>query len=450
MQVHLAYGKRGLDIQVPHSATVVESRFVPGLSDELAAIRGALRQPIQRPPLRDLVRPGHSVVIVHSDLTRPMPNDRVLPVLFAELEAAGVRREAITLLNALGTHRRQTEDELVAMLGANVVSNYRCVQHDCWDDENLLPLGETRFGHPVRINRSYLEADVKILTGFIEPHFFAGFSGGPKGVLPSIAGADSVLTNHGSQMIGHAQATWGVTYGNPIWEEMLEVALRTEPTFLLNVTLNRQREITGVFAGDLQAAHAAGCEFCRQSAMAPVPQLFDIVITTNSGYPLDLNLYQAVKGMSAAARVVRPGGAIIAAAECSDGLPDHGEYGNLLRAADGPQGLLDRLQAPGFSCLDQWEAQIQALIQLRAEVHVYSDGLTDEQIRQALLIPCQSIEETLEQLRQRYGPQATICVLPEGPQTIPVLEQGQVCFDQVTGTWLAMRTVGAQVDTLGI
>ncbi len=419
MRVHLAYGKHGLDVELPPQTHVILPRPVPGLPDEEAAIRQALQAPLGMPPLRQLVHPGDRIVIVHTDLTRPMPNDRVLPVLLDELERAGVSPEQITLLNGLGTHRKQTPQELAAMLGQAILGRYRCVQHDAWDDDNLVSLGRTRFGHPVRVNRLYMEAEVKILTGFIEPHFFAGFSGGPKGVLPAIAGADSILANHGAPMVGHPNATWGVTHGNPIWEEMLEVAFRTRPTFLLNVTLNRARDITGVFAGDLQQAHAAGCDFCRQSVMVPVPHLFDIVITTNAGYPLDLNLYQAVKGMSAAARVVRPGGAIIIAAECWDGIPAHGQYANLLRAADSPQALLERITAPGFACQDQWEAQVQAMVQQRAEVHVYSDGLSDDQIREALLIPCRAIEETIESLLARYGPEATLCALPEGPLTLP-------------------------------
>jgi nickel-dependent lactate racemase len=425
MRVQLAYGKQGLNVELPPDVRLVEPRHIPGLADEAGAIRQALRDPIGSPPLREIVEPGDRVVIVHSDLTRPMPNDRVLPVLIAELEDAGVGQEDITLLNALGTHRRQTPEELIEMLGQEIVARYRCLQHDAWDDTGLVPLGETSFGHPVRVNRTYIEADVKVLTGFIEPHFFAGYSGGPKGVLPSIAGFDSVLTNHGAQMVGHPQATWGMTEGNPIWEEMLEVALRTEPTFLLNVTLNRARQITGVFAGDLQKAHAEGREFCRKSAMVPVPHLFDIVITTNSGYPLDLNLYQAVKGMSAAARIVRKGGSIIIAAECWDGIPEHGEYANLLRQADSPEALLARIETPGFACHDQWEAHIQALIQLRADVYVYSDGLSDGQIQEALLEPCHDIEEKLSELLVRYGSAATVCILPEGPQTVPyVADQG--------------------------
>ncbi len=263
---------------------------------------------------------------------------------------------------------------------------------------------------------------MKILTGFIEPHFFAGFSGGGKAIMPGMAGQQTVLGNHDAGMVGHPKATWGVTRGNPIWEEVREVALKAGKIFLVNVTLNRDKQITGVFAGDLDAAHAAGCAFVKETAMVPAPHPFDIVITTNSGYPLDLNLYQSVKGMSAAAQVVREGGAIIVAADCWDGIPDHGLYGQLLREADSPQALLDTVCAPGFLKQDQWQAQIQALIQLKADVYVRTDNLTAEQIEMALFQPSHSIEDTVRELLGEYGPQASICVLPEGPQTIPYIQ----------------------------
>jgi nickel-dependent lactate racemase len=200
---------------------------------------------------------------------------------------------------------------------------------------------------------------------------------------------------------------------------MAEVAALTAPTFLLNVSLNKHRQITAVFAGDLQTAHAAGTDHVRALTMVPVPQPFDIVITTNSGYPLDLNLYQAVKGMSAAAQVVKPGGSIIAAAECWDGVPDHGQYKALLHRANSPQDLLDMVSAPGFLVHDQWEVQIQAQIQLKADVHVRASYLSDEELRQALFLPCHSIEATLADLLEKYGAGATLCVLPQGPLTIP-------------------------------
>ena len=360
MRIKLAYGKDGLWIDLPAGAkvAVLEPRFVPGLSDEAAAIRAALRQPLGTGPLREMVGPQDTVAIAFSDLTRPMPNGRVLPVLLEEL--AHVPRENITLFNAVGTHRPNTPEELANMLGCEIAEGYRIVQHNAFDDDSLVFLGETSFGHEMWVNRAFMAAAVKILTGFIEPHIFAGFSGGPKSVLPGLAGARTILGNHGPQMIENPRAIWGITRGNPIWEEMHEVALRVQPTFIVNVTLNKAREITGVFAGDMDQAHAAGVEFVRRSAMTPVLAPFDIVITSNSGYPLDLNLYQAVKGMSAAAQIVRQGGSIILAAECIDGIPDHGEYKRLLQMADNPQQLLDIVTAPGFVCIDQWEAQLQA------------------------------------------------------------------------------------------
>lgn len=423
MHLELSYGRDGLTVEFPDDApiTVIEPRFVEGLPDERAALLAALDAPMGAPPLRDLVRPEDTVAVVFSDLTRPMPNDRALPPLLETLAHAGAPDEQIVLINALGTHRPQTEAELAEMLGAEVCDRYRVIQHDAWDEANLVPAGVNRAGRTVRVNRAYAAASVRILTGFIEPHFFAGVSGGPKAVLPGIADVEAILDNHGAAMLADPNVAWGVTDGNPLWEEMLDIARATEPTFLLNVTLNRRRAITGVFAGDLETAHRAGAAFVRQTAMQPVPELFDVVVTSNSGYPLDLNLYQAVKGMSAAAQIVRPGGDIIIAAECWDGIPNHGEYRRLLWEANSPRELLETVTSPGFRCHDQWEAQVQAQIQRRANVHVYADGLTDEELRRALVIPCRAIEATVGRIR-RDNPQATIAVLPEGPQTIPYLK----------------------------
>jgi nickel-dependent lactate racemase len=202
---------------------------------------------------------------------------------------------------------------------------------------------------------------------------------------------------------------------------MREVALRTNPAFLLNVSLNVRQEITGIFAGDMLSAFATGCAFVKENAMRAVDKPYDIVITTNSGYPLDQNLYQSVKGMSAANQIVRQGGTILIATACEDGLPNHGRYAMLLAKAGSPQGVVDMISQPGFSAQDQWQVQIQAQIQRRADVYVYSDGLSDEQIERALFIPCRSLEQTISQLQEKYGSQARICVIPEGPQTIPYL-----------------------------
>lgn len=422
MRLKLAYGKDGLWVTLPAGAdvTVIEPEYVPGVADEGAALRRALASPLGCPPMADLVRPQDTVTIVFSDITRPMPNDRVLPVLVDALVDGGVPEAQITLLNGLGTHRAQSEDELRTMLGPSLVERYRVKQHNAWDDANLVGVARNSTGRIARVNRAYMDASIRILTGFVEPHFFAGFSGGPKAVLPGIADVESIMDNHGARLLSHPQATWGRTVGNPLWEELRDVAVATRPTFLLNVTLNRDRAITGVFAGDMLAAHRAATEFVAAHALQPVAAPFDVVITSNSGYPLDLNLYQAVKGMSAASQVVKPGGDIIVAAECWDGIPAHGEYGRLLREATSVEALLSAIRAPGFRCHDQWEAQIQAQIQRKAHVHVYAGGLTDVQLAEAMVTPCQSVEACLEEIL-KAKPWARIAVLPEGPQTIPYL-----------------------------
>lgn len=424
MNVTLAYGKTDLTVSLPDEldVTIVEPRFVEGLSDEEGALRDALRGPVSSPPLKELASPSETVGIVVNDITRPTPYRVILPVLLGEL--AHVPPDRIVLLVATGTHRANTEAELRAMLGDQIVNRYRIVQNDSSDSPSHALVGTTRGGNDIRIHSEYLKCDLRILTGFIEPHLFAGFSGGAKAVMPGLASLSSVLDNHSPANIDHPKARWGVTEGNPIWEEIGEAGRMGGAAFLLNVTLNRDKQITGVFAGDPEKAHAQGCAFARRSAMVAVDAPFDIVITSNSGYPLDLNLYQSVKGMSAAAEIVRPGGAIIIAADCWDGIPDHGEYARLLREAEGPESLLETIRTPGFLRHDMWEAQIQALISLKADVYVYSDNLSDDQIEQALLRPCRDIAATLSELLRKRPAGARVCVLPEGPQTIPYVAAG--------------------------
>lgn len=420
MKVKLAYGKSTLEATTPEGADVhvIVPEYVAGVPDEIEAMREALRRPLQSPPVRELVAPDHQVAIVFSDLTRPQPRERMLPVLLEEI--AAVPRNQITLINGVGTHRPNTEAELRSMLGDAVLDGgYRIVQHDATDQEAMVYLGESSYGHAIWVNRAYMDADVKILTGFIEPHIFAGFSGGPKAVLPAVAGAEIILDNHSAHMLSDPAATWGVTQGNPIHVEMEEVSRLTAPDFLFNVTLNRDKAITGVFAGAVEPAHEAGITLVRDTAMVPVDAPFDVVLTTNSGYPLDINLYQTVKGISAAAQVVRKGGAILVASECWDGVPEHGNYKRLLAGADSPQGLLDQVSAPEFRMLDQWEAFLHARLCLHADIHIYADGLTDQEVETAMLTRCRDVDATLRQLANEYGPR--LCVLPEGPMTIPYL-----------------------------
>jgi nickel-dependent lactate racemase len=419
MRIDLAYGKQGLPLELDEAldVTVVQPTFVPALSDPAAAVRAALESPIGSPPLRDVVEPGMRVGVVFSDITRPAPSPLLLGAVLEVLDA--VPGVDVTLFNALGTHRPNTEAELRAMVGDAIVDGRRIVQNDTFDPSTQVRVGQTSKGHETWLNAELMRCDLKVLTGFIEPHLFAGFSGGGKAIMPGMAGQRTVLGNHDFGMVGHPKAIWGVTRGNPIFEEVREVAGQAGRLFLLNVTLNRDKAVTGVFAGDLDRSHAAGCDFVKRSAMVAVPRPFDIVVTTNSGYPLDINLYQSVKGMRAADQIVRPGGAIIIATRCSDGIPEHGLYGRILRESKSPREILEKISVPGFLEQDQWQAHVQALVQSKAAVYVRSDGLTDDEIRAAHLLPCRRIEDTVAALLRQYGRGASICVMPEGPQTIP-------------------------------
>ena len=418
MRVDLKYGKTGLQVTLPDDATVIYPKEMPGLPDEQAALRAALAMPIGMPPLSRIVQPGDRVAIVFSDITRPMPSDRVLPVLLEALDGL-VPREQILLINGTGTHMANTREELIGMLGQDIVDNYRVVNHDAWDNDNLVNLGMTPQGHRMLVNKAFYQSDFKILTGFIEPHIFAGFSGGPKAVLPAVAGIESIMDNHGFAMLNHPRATWGSREGNPVWEEMRAFATMAKPDMILNVTLNRLGQITGVFAGQMDLAHAQGVAQVREHAMVPVDGRYDVVLTTNSGYPLDINLYQTIKGLSAAMQVVKPGGSIIVASECRGGIPDYGEYRNLVREGGSVEGILALVSQPGFRRHDMWEAQLHARLLQKANVHIYADGLSDAQAREMLLRPCHDITETIGRLLSDAGPGARLCVLPEGPQTIP-------------------------------
>jgi len=418
MNVNLAYGSGHLSIEVPDNrTTVIEPTHIDGLADEKMAVLNALQNPVGSQPLLERIPADTKICIAFTDLTRATPNERIIPWL---LEHLGGPNDNITLLNQLGTHRPNTREELETMLTPEVVANYRVLNHEPENPEALVQVGTTVDGTPALLNRHIVEADLRIITGFIEPHFFAGFSGGVKGIMPGCAGLETVMSNHGAKNIGDPQATFGVTEGNPLWEELRDIALKTGPSFLLNVTLNEQRDITNVFAGDIIEAHKTGCVFVRKSAMQPVEQPFDIVVTTNSGYPLDLNLYQGVKGMSAGARVLKEGGTLILAAECREGVPDGSPLDDLLRSAGSIEEILAMLSTPGFVRPEQWQAQIQALVQRRAEVLVCCE-LDDATLRACHLAPCADINAEVAKRLAKLGPDARVAVLPQGPLTIPYL-----------------------------
>ncbi|MCO5972259.1 nickel-dependent lactate racemase [Actinoallomurus soli] len=424
MRVRLAYGETGLEIELPDAATtVVTPRHHPAAPDPAAALRAALRSPVAGPALRDRIRPGQTVAISACDGTRPQPRHLMIPAIIEEL-AGIVDPGDVTVLVATGTHRGNTDAELREMFGDAVVDTVRVINHDARDTASLTYAGVHGAGVPVWLNSAWIDADVRITTGFVEPHFFAGFSGGPKLVAPGLAGLETVLTLHDAARIGHPSATWGVTHGNPVHDDIRAIAAATGVTFGLDVILNGDKEIVAAFGGDLPAMHAAATAAAREAAMCPLEAPFDVVVTTNAGYPLDQNLYQAVKGMSAAYQVVRPGGVIVCAAECRDGFPDHGSYREVLASAPSPQALLAGISARPRTVPDQWQVQIQARIQAGARVVMHTSHLGDEELAAAHLEQTRDISATVADALAQAGPGARVCVLPEGPQTIPYLTGG--------------------------
>jgi nickel-dependent lactate racemase len=420
VKLKLDYGSDGLEVDLPSAhTTVIEPVDQPAVSDRGEALVRAMREPMGRGPLHTLVGRSRKIGISVCDITRAQPRQLMLEALFSEMP--WVRMEDATVFIATGTHRANTPEEIEAMLGPEIAKRCRILCHYARDDDSIVNVGKTSTGVPIWLNKEWVDCDFKITTGFVEPHFFAGFSGGPKMVAPGLAGLETVMHLHDAARIGHPSAIWGVTEGNPIHDDVREISRMTGVDFAVDVTLNRHQEITAVFAGDLLIEHAAACASAKANAMRAIDEPFDVVVTTNSGYPLDQNLYQAVKGMSAAATIVKPGGTIICAAECRDGLPDHGAYGEVLRSQPSPKALLDMITAPGYSRPDQWQVQIQAQIQLKAKVIVKCDGLDDDAVRAAHFEPTDNVTTATARALESAGPNATLCVLPQGPQTIPYL-----------------------------
>jgi nickel-dependent lactate racemase len=421
MRLRLQYGTDGVDLTVPDGrSTVLAPRFVAGLPDEEAAFVRSVRAPLGVPPLASIVGPRERVAIVIADVTRPLPSERLLPWILHELRH--VPAERISIVIGTGSHRATTPVEVGAMIGDVIASGCRIVDHSAFDADGLSKAGVGIDGEPVFLNREYVEADRRIILGFVEPHFMAGFSGGFKAVFPGVADIAAIMRYHDARTIGDPGSTWGRLDGNPTQERIRHDGALLPVDFCVNVTLNRARAITGFYCGDVRQAHDAACAFSRETAMVPCAAPFPVVVTTNSGYPLDQNLYQAVKGMSAAAQIVSDGGYIAAAARCNDGFPEHGNFKRLLFEHDSPRALLDTIMAPGFSMYDQWEAQLMAGVLLKARVGLYSE-LPPDHVRRAHLEPIPDIGEALAAELRRAGSDAPVAVLPEGPMTIPYIRE---------------------------
>jgi lactate racemase len=422
MKITLDYGTTGLALELPDDCTVIRPDESRPLADQAGGLLQALRRPVAGPPLTELARPGQRVVIAMPDGTRPHPQRAVLEAMLAELTEAGADGN-VTVLIAGGTHAADPPDVIEAMLGPEVLRRCRVAIHDCRDATQLVSLGPARppaADVPVFLDRRWVEADLRISTGLVEPHLFAGFSGGPKLVAIGSAGLETVMALHKGSRVGEPLATWGIVEGNPVHDSIRAVAALAPPQFSLEVVLDSAKRVTHVFAGTTGAAHRAAADVARQTTMCRVDRRFPLVITTSGGYPLDQNFYQAIKGIAAAAEIVTDGGTIILAAECRYGLPSAAVYEGVLQTGEDIRLANARILQSDTVIPDQWQVQVQARIQARCRALVCSSGLSAADLFLARLEPADDIEAFVDAAR-RADPGLPIAVLPHGPYCVPFL-----------------------------
>ena len=424
MKVRLAYGKDGLDVDLPER-NLVKVMTMPAakpLSDPDDEVARALQTPIASLPLSGLVQKARSACVVICDVTRPAPNKIMLPHIFRVLEENGVSRENITVLVATGLHRSSKPEELEEMVGADILNRYRIVDHHARNIEEQKYLGQTSNNTPVYIDKEYCKADLKITAGFIEPHLMAGFSGGRKLIAPGCAGELTIKSLHSPFFLENSLCKEGSIEHNPLHHELLEIARMAGHDFIVNVAMNETGKITGVFAGDPIRAHEAGIAHVRHAVCATVRQPVDIVITSSAGYPLDLTFYQAVKGMTAALPIVKQGGMLIIAAECAEGLGGQ-EFTNMATQFDSGEAFLQTILANPV-VIDQWQLEECAKAARKADVVLVASGIPHG-LRQKLFVRMSdTVESAVKTGLATYGEDATIAVIPKGPYTLVDVDGG--------------------------
>lgn len=410
MKLELGYGQGVQTVEVPDQNLlgVLEPNPVPAGLTGTAEVARALAEPIGAPSLRQVVRPGETVAIVTSDITRPCPTAKILPPVLAELEAGGVRREDITLVFALGSHRPHTEEEMRRLAGPDY-DTLRCV--DSVGD--FVHLGDTRRGTPVDIFRPVAEADRRICLGNIEYHYFAGYSGGAKAIMPGVSTRAAIQANHTMMVLPEACA--GRLKGNPLREDIEEAAAICGVDYLVNVVLDAHKEIVKAVAGDVTAAHRAGCRFLDGLYQVSIPRRADIVVVSQGGAPKDLNLYQTQKALDNAKHAVRPGGVVILVGSCKEGLGE-ATFGRWIQEAEKPSDLTDRVQRH-FE-LGGHKAAAIAMVLASAEVYLVSE-MDPELTRKCFLEPFDTAQAALDHAFARIGPAAQVLVMPYGGSTLP-------------------------------
>mgnify|MGYP001324034242 CR=1 FL=1 len=420
-EIKVLYGKGAKTFKIPDEnlAQIVTPQVIPGNGDQTKIIDEAIKHPINGPSLKELTKDVKNILIISPDNTRPMPSRISIPAIIKNFYHEDSHYH-ITILIATGLHRKMTDEEILERYGEETVKKYDIINHVAKDDSEQVSMGKMSTGNELFVDKRVLDNDLIIGEGFIEPHFFAGFSGGRKCVLPGIASKDTILNNHCPQNIANAHATAGSLDGNPIHEEATEAAKKVGLAFILNVALNQEKAVVAAFAGDFVEAHKKGCEFVREHMKVPVKPA-DIVITSNDGFPLDRNLYQSVKGMDTSSRAVKKGGVIILCSECSDKANGNNAFEELIAAAPTKEELYSTMST-GKPEVDKWEVQIFARVVKDHTVIFVSDNYDEQSAKDLFMIHATSPEDAMEKAFAIAGKNAKVNVMPEGPVTLPIRE----------------------------
>ena len=419
MHVCLEYGRSGLEVELPDDRVIrtLAYKNAAPLEDPAASLAAVLQEPNGTPSLAELARGRSSACIVICDITRPVPNELILQSLLETLEQAGLERDRILILVATGLHRPNEGDELVELVGQSIVDQYRIENHHGQVQEEHTFLGESPRGVPIWIDSRYVEADLKITTGLIEPHLMAGFSGGRKLVCPGIAAIETIKVWHGPTFLEDPRADCGILEGNPVHEENTWIARHTGCDFIVNVVIDSQRRLLKVVAGDMEQAFLEGVDFCRQVVTDTVQEPVDIVVTSCAGYPLDTTFYQAVKGLTGALPIVKQGGTIVLAASLSEGIGSP-QFEQLFDENADLESFMDRILNTDYFVMDQWQLEELAKVRRKAKVKIISDGLTSDTINRLFVESAPSVEQAVADSLEEYGAQASIAVIPKGPYVL--------------------------------
>jgi nickel-dependent lactate racemase len=423
MKVDLLYGRKGLAVDLPETvrAHVIRKHPMPLLPDPDGAVRQALANPVACPSLHELAKGKRNACILICDITRPVPNGLILPPLVESLTQAGIARENILIVVATGLHRPNEGEELAEIVGSpDILRTIRIENHFAKDRQAHVDLGTTSGGIPIMIDRRFAEADLKIVTGLVEPHFMAGYSGGRKVVAPGVAYQDTILMFHSARILEHCKAANCVTEGNPLHNEQIEIVRAIGDVVAVNVVIDEGRRLGFVNFGEVEASHAQAVAFMRKYAEIRIPRRFKTIVTTSAGYPLDKTYYQTVKGMVGVMDILAPGGTIIIASECSEGMgsPEFVEAQRLLCEV-GPDRFMSILEIRDKALIDEWEAEMLLKPLRVGHIQLYSTGLPESERDLVFVEMVPSVEEAVAASVRAHG-DTEIAVVPEGPYVIPL------------------------------